>query len=102
MRENYDLHEDENLSNLFRTADEMFRSGKFGDFDKLLNEVDMKTVSTTMLIGWLTMAAQPKRVEGREMLPSRPAFLKRARAEIELRENGDKKRIRGLLMGLED
>jgi hypothetical protein len=84
---------------LYRQADDLFSAGRFDEFNELLKSVDILSESTFNLIVWLTNAAMPKRVEGKERLGYRAEFIRLVRAELANRPP-DAGRIDRLLRGL--
>jgi hypothetical protein len=84
---------------LYRQADVLFSACRFDEFNELLMAVDIPSESTFHLIVWLTNAAMPKRVEGKELLEYRTEFIRLVREELGKRP-ADAHRIDRLLTGL--
>lgn len=85
---------DSEIDAILRHFDELFSNGQFTDADRELQDVDVSTYSTVLLIALLTATA-PASSELRE----RAGLLGRVRAELETRPE-DAHRIDRLLVGL--
>ena len=68
------------LDLIFARVDETFRRGEFSDCDELLQHLAVGDFNTDVLIGLLTAT-----LPGRSLLPSRPDFYSRTKAEIQRR-----------------
>lgn len=84
------------------TFDRLFIDGNFKLANDLIKSFRLGTMSVEEIIAVLTMIHVPKRLEGREMLSNRPAFLDAAKKEFQARFPYDPYKVQRLLEGLTD
>lgn len=80
------------VQRLFDEIDEMCEHGAFADIDVLLSELDLSDMSTSLIIGLLSVTLPAK-----DLLPTRVGILSQARKTLSEREP---ERVDRLLKGL--
>lgn len=82
----------EDLIKIYERCDSLMKGGQFTELDSEIATLDITSLDSDLLIGWLTAT-----LPGKSKLPSREAFFKQVREEIKRRGQWEK----GLLTGLE-
>ena len=79
------------LDAIYDGVDSMFKSGKFKECDDLLRSLNVDTISTDVLLGYLTSTLPAK-----SKLPYRPEFYKKVEETIRQRKEYEPDLLRGL------
>lgn len=82
---------DAELVRLFERYDELFYADKFSEVDAELASIQVRSVSTAMLIGYLTATLPAK-----SKLPNRAAFYSKVSDELAVRGETDPRLLSGL------